>query len=233
MRATVLHGPKTSLGFFGRPNGTGIARQRQRRTLTARLARSRTDVLRAGAGRKPRQNRDRVIYAAPEHDGQAAPWLTSSLDRQTWVASASAPASPACAKGETMGLSTIVQRRTSWSQSHCSIALGGADRRPLALTESDLDPARGAVLVRRGRGGKRREVGMDRWALGPVRRMAHGSLLPSCRCGAWRSGTSRSGSDGTRTRDLRRDSPAVNERKALEIAISTHDWSPLGHRFGF
>lgn len=34
----------------------------------------------------------------------------------------------------------------------------------LALTESDLDPSRGAVLVRRGKGGKRREVGMDRWA---------------------------------------------------------------------
>jgi integrase len=34
----------------------------------------------------------------------------------------------------------------------------------LALTESDLEPARGAILVRRGKGGKRREVGMDRWA---------------------------------------------------------------------
>jgi site-specific recombinase XerD len=34
----------------------------------------------------------------------------------------------------------------------------------LALTESDLDAARGAVLIRRGKGGKRREVGMDRWA---------------------------------------------------------------------
>jgi integrase len=32
----------------------------------------------------------------------------------------------------------------------------------LALTESDLDPARGAILVRRGKGGKRREVVMDR-----------------------------------------------------------------------
>src|ERR1700726_3761346 len=31
----------------------------------------------------------------------------------------------------------------------------------LALQESDLDRSRGAVLVR---GGKRREVGMDRWA---------------------------------------------------------------------
>jgi site-specific recombinase XerD len=34
----------------------------------------------------------------------------------------------------------------------------------LALAESDLDRSRGAVLVRRGKGGKRREVGMDRWA---------------------------------------------------------------------
>src|SRR6185437_1994068 len=34
----------------------------------------------------------------------------------------------------------------------------------LALSESDLDPSRGAILVRRGKGGKRREVGMDRWA---------------------------------------------------------------------
>src|SRR3989440_432111 len=34
----------------------------------------------------------------------------------------------------------------------------------LALSESDLDRQRGAVLVRRGKGGKRREVGMDRWA---------------------------------------------------------------------
>jgi site-specific recombinase XerD len=33
----------------------------------------------------------------------------------------------------------------------------------LALAESDLDPARGAVLVRRGKGGKRRDVGMDAW----------------------------------------------------------------------
>jgi site-specific recombinase XerD len=32
----------------------------------------------------------------------------------------------------------------------------------LALTESDLDPTRGAILVRHGKGGKRREVGMDR-----------------------------------------------------------------------
>jgi len=34
----------------------------------------------------------------------------------------------------------------------------------LALNESDLDRRRGALLVRRGKGGRRREVGMDEWA---------------------------------------------------------------------
>ena len=34
----------------------------------------------------------------------------------------------------------------------------------VALAETDLDAARGAVLVRAGKGGRRREVGMDGWA---------------------------------------------------------------------
>lgn len=34
----------------------------------------------------------------------------------------------------------------------------------LALVESDLDPTRGSVLVRHGKGDKRRESGMDDWA---------------------------------------------------------------------
>jgi site-specific recombinase XerD len=38
----------------------------------------------------------------------------------------------------------------------------------LALQETDLDDSRGAILVRRGKGGKRREVGMDRWAWGQL-----------------------------------------------------------------
>jgi site-specific recombinase XerD len=33
----------------------------------------------------------------------------------------------------------------------------------LALNETDLDPRRGSILVRRGKGGKRRTVGMDGW----------------------------------------------------------------------
>jgi site-specific recombinase XerD len=34
----------------------------------------------------------------------------------------------------------------------------------LDLAETDLDRLRGAILVRRGKGDRRREVGMDRWA---------------------------------------------------------------------
>ena len=37
-------------------------------------------------------------------------------------------------------------------------------REALALAEADLDPRRGSLLVRRGKGGRRREVGMDDWA---------------------------------------------------------------------
>jgi site-specific recombinase XerD len=33
----------------------------------------------------------------------------------------------------------------------------------LALAESDLEPAQGKLLVRQGKGGKRREIGMDQW----------------------------------------------------------------------
>ena len=34
----------------------------------------------------------------------------------------------------------------------------------LMLAETDLEPRRGSILVRHGKGGKRREVGMDEWA---------------------------------------------------------------------
>jgi site-specific recombinase XerD len=34
----------------------------------------------------------------------------------------------------------------------------------LTLAETDLEPRRGSILVRHGKGGKRREVGMDEWA---------------------------------------------------------------------
>jgi site-specific recombinase XerC len=38
----------------------------------------------------------------------------------------------------------------------------------LAFAEADLDQRRGAVLVRRGKGGRRREVGMDAWGWGEL-----------------------------------------------------------------
>jgi site-specific recombinase XerC len=34
----------------------------------------------------------------------------------------------------------------------------------LSLAETDLDPTRGSIVVRRGKGGRRREVGLDAWA---------------------------------------------------------------------
>ena len=33
----------------------------------------------------------------------------------------------------------------------------------LALAQNDLDPRRGSLLVRNGKGGRRRKVGMDEW----------------------------------------------------------------------
>jgi site-specific recombinase XerD len=33
----------------------------------------------------------------------------------------------------------------------------------LTVTEHDLDPRLGAILVRHGKGGRRRQVGMDPW----------------------------------------------------------------------
>ena len=33
----------------------------------------------------------------------------------------------------------------------------------LALSETDLELAQGSILVRRGKGGRRRVVGMDEW----------------------------------------------------------------------
>ena len=47
------------------------------------------------------------------------------------------------------------------------VVLGRAGLRiyeALALAEADLDARRGSLLVRRGKGGRRREVGMDDWA---------------------------------------------------------------------
>jgi integrase len=52
---------------------------------------------------------------------------------------------------------------------------------PLALAEADLDQRRGAVLVRRGEGGRRRQVGMDTWGWTELQPMARDASRPSRR----------------------------------------------------
>ncbi len=55
----------------------------------------------------------------------------------------------------------------------------------LVLTETDLDPERGALLLRHGKGGKRREVGMDRWdGRNSSRGLSYAATWPSGRCSA-------------------------------------------------
>jgi site-specific recombinase XerD len=49
----------------------------------------------------------------------------------------------------------------------------------LALNETDRDPARGSVLVRHGKGDKRRQAGMDQFAFAQIAAwQAHRMLLP-------------------------------------------------------
>ena len=55
----------------------------------------------------------------------------------------------------------------------------------LTLAEPDLDHRRGSLLVRRGKGGRRREVGVDEWGGSScVRGWSCGSSFPSGRCSA-------------------------------------------------
>jgi site-specific recombinase XerC len=49
----------------------------------------------------------------------------------------------------------------------------------LALSETDVDPARGSVLIRHGKGDKRRQVGMDDWGFEHLNRwLSHRAELP-------------------------------------------------------
>jgi integrase len=55
----------------------------------------------------------------------------------------------------------------------------------LALGERDLDPRRGSLLVRNGKGGRRREIGMDAWGWEQLRPwLAARRELPSGPCSA-------------------------------------------------
>jgi integrase len=63
---------------------------------------------------------------------------------------------PSCARQATTRTAAARADRDLWRA-------GLRIQEALALAESDLDPRRGALLVRRGKGGRRREVGMDAW----------------------------------------------------------------------
>ena len=86
----------------------------------------------------------------------------------------------------------------------------------LALTEHDLDPRRGSVLVRSGKGGRRREVGMDEWGWEQVRPWL--TRAPSCRPGrCFASSTAR---------------PAAGRGRALRSAASSGGRGARGHQGG-
>jgi integrase len=53
----------------------------------------------------------------------------------------------------------------------------------LALTEGDLDQRRGSLVIRRGKGGRRREVGLDTWGWDELRPcLSCGLSFRSVRC---------------------------------------------------
>jgi len=55
----------------------------------------------------------------------------------------------------------------------------------LQLAERDLDPRRGSLLVRVGKGGRRREIGMDTWGFEQLRPwLQERPELPAGRCSA-------------------------------------------------
>src|SRR3954447_13706088 len=78
----------------------------------------------------------------------------------------------------------------------------------LDLTELDLDPRRGSVLVRRGKGGHRREVGMDGWGLRTARALAAGPPLHARRSAVLRDQRSHVRSRVAAVRSTRRPEAA-------------------------
>jgi integrase len=83
----------------------------------------------------------------------------------------------------------------------------------LALAEHDIHQRRGSLPVRRGKGGRRREVGMDEWAWELLRPLAHGAGGAAARAAVLhhRRRDTRAGTVGQRrTRALTRTTPMTS-----------------------
>jgi site-specific recombinase XerD len=86
----------------------------------------------------------------------------------------------------------------------------------LALAETDMDPRPGAVLVRRGKGNKRREVGMDTWGWEQLRHWENlRTQLPVGACFSVIHGPTagRNWEPSSARRQLRRNAAAAGVRR--------------------
>ena len=101
----------------------------------------------------------------------------------------------------------------------------------LDLTEADLDQRRGSLLVRRGKGGRRREVGMDDWGWQELQPWLELRLeLPSARCSA--SSTARPAADRGRPQPPARNSAAPRPRPAYaDVSRRTNSATPTPSRW--
>ncbi len=108
----------------------------------------------------------------------------------------------------------------------------------LDLAESDLDASRGAVLVRRGKGGRRREVGMDRWAWSQLepwiairRQLPVGALLCVIRGATagrhWESSSARKQLARTAATTGVRRRPAPHQLRHAHAVEMAHEGVPL------
>ena len=108
----------------------------------------------------------------------------------------------------------------------------------LDLAETDLDASRGAVLVRRGKGGRRREVGMDRWAWSQLepwmlirRQLPVGSLLCVIRGATagryWESSSARKQLARTATKAGVRRRFAPHQLRHAHAVEMAHEGVPL------
>ena len=121
------------------------------------------------------------------------------------------------------------RRRETARVDRRALARWPTGQRGARAAESDLDASRGAMLVRHGKGGKRREVGMDRWAWGQLAAwLTLRSTLRSARCSAF-CAARRAGGLGPRRR-VRTQLHAAAARAGVQTALRA---APLCRRLRY